>query len=62
MAMSGDNVHKFWLRKLNITKAMVLLQIQAKEPIPKVLQILPLLKPDQEIDTEYCERYELPTA
>jgi putative sterol carrier protein len=62
MAMSGDNVHKFWLRKLNITKAMALLQIRTKGPITKVLQILPLLKPGQEMYPEYCEKYELPTA
>jgi len=61
MKMSGDSVHKFWLKKLNIPKALAVRQIKAKGPVNKVLQILPLLKPGYEFYPEYCAKYNLPT-
>ena len=61
MKMSADNVHKFWLKKLNIPKALALRHIKAKGPVGKVLQIIPLLKPGQAMYPEYCEKYNLPT-
>ena len=60
MRMAGDTVHKFWLRNLNVPKALALRQIKAKGPINKVLKILPLLKPGQEKYPSYCEKYNLP--
>jgi len=61
MKMSGDTVHKYWLKKLNIPKALAMRQIKAKGPVNKVLQILPLLKPGQELYPQYCKQYNLPT-
>ncbi len=61
MKMSGDDVHKFWLNKLNVAKALAFRKIKAKGPVNKVLQILPLLKPGQEYYPEYCKKYNLPT-
>ena len=60
MRMAGDTVHKFWLKNLNVPKALALRQIKAKGPINKVLKILPLLKPGQEKYPSYCEKYNLP--
>ncbi len=60
MQMNGDTVHKYWLKKLNIPKALAMRQIKAKGPVNKVLQILPLLKPGQELYPEYCKKYGLP--
>ena len=60
MKMAGDTVHRFWLKKVNIPKALALRQIKAKGPINKVLRILPLLKPGQEMYPSYCEKYNLP--
>jgi hypothetical protein len=60
MKMSGDSVHKFWLKDLNIPKALALRQVVAKGPVNKVLQVLPLLKPGQEMYPEYCKKYNLP--
>ena len=60
MKMAADNVHKFWLKKLNIPKALALRHIKAKGPVGKVLQIIPLLKPGQAMYPEYCQKYNLP--
>ena len=61
MKMNGDMVHKYWLKKVNIPKALAMRQIKAKGPVNKVLQILPLLKPGQELYPEYCKKFDLPT-
>jgi putative sterol carrier protein len=60
MKMSGDTVHKYWLKKVNVPKALALREIKAKGPVGKVLQVLPLLKPGQTLYPEYCEKYGLP--
>jgi len=61
MKMSLDTAHWFWLKKVNIPKALALRQIKAKGPVGKVLKILPLLKPGQEMYPDYCRKYDLPT-
>jgi hypothetical protein len=62
LKMSGDNVHQFWLNRLNVPKALALRQIKAKGPVGKVLQILPLLKPGKALYPDYCMRYGLSTT
>lgn len=62
LRMSGDNVHQFWLNRLNVPKALALRQIKAKGPVGKVLQILPLLKPGKALYPDYCTRYGLSTT
>ncbi len=61
MSMSGDTVHRFWLKKLNMPKALALRQIKAKGPVPKVLKLMPLLKPGYGMYEQYCKKYNLPT-
>ncbi len=61
MKMSLDTAHWFWLKKVNIPKALALRNIKAKGPVGKVLKILPLLKPGQEMYPDYCKKYGLPT-
>jgi hypothetical protein len=41
MTLSGDSCHKFWLKQLSMPIALA----KAKGPMPKVLKLLPLLKP-----------------
>jgi hypothetical protein len=60
MKMSGDTVHKFWLKQINVPKALALRQIKAKGPVGKILQILPLLKPGFALYPDYCKKYNLP--
>jgi putative sterol carrier protein len=61
MSMSGDTVHKFWLKKLNIPVALATRQVKTKGPIPKVLKLMPLLKPGYARYEGYCKKYNLPT-
>ena len=56
MKMSAENVHKFWLSKLNIPKALALRHIKAKGPVGKVLQIIPLLKPGKAMGQKRDQR------
>jgi hypothetical protein len=60
MKMSGDTVHKFWLKQINVPKALALRQIKAKGPVGKILQILPLLKPGFALYPDYCKKFNLP--
>ena len=62
MKMSGDTVHKFWLKHLKVPKAMALGQIKAKGHVGKILKLLPMLEPGQALYPGYCEKYNLPTA
>jgi len=45
MTLSGDTCHKFWLKQLTMPVALAKGLIKAKGPMPKVLKLLPLLKP-----------------
>ena len=45
MTLSGDTAHKFWLKEIKMPIALAKGLIKAKGPLPKVLKLLPLLKP-----------------
>ncbi len=60
MELSGDTIHKFWLKKLPLPVALATRKIKAKGPIPKVLKMLPALKPVYEKFPEYCKKHGLP--
>jgi len=45
MTLSGDSCHRFWLQDLSMPVALAKGLIKAKGPMPKVLKLLPLLKP-----------------
>ena len=60
MKMSLDTAHKFWLKDLNVPKALALRHIKAKGPIGKVLSLLPLLKPGQAMYPDYCKKFNVP--
>ncbi|MFH1032911.1 MAG: hypothetical protein V1806_00260 [Pseudomonadota bacterium] len=57
MELSGDTVHAFWLKKLQLPVALATRKIKSKGPIPKVLKILPFLKPVYEKYPEYCAKH-----
>lgn len=48
MDMAGDDAHRFWLRKLNLTVALATRKVKVRGPVPKLLKLLPLLKPAYE--------------
>ncbi len=48
MSLSGDSCHKFWLKELQLPVALAKGLVKAKGPMPKVLKLLPMLKPAYE--------------
>jgi hypothetical protein len=45
MAMNADVAHQFWLGNVNLMVALTRKQITAKGPIPKIMKLLPVIKP-----------------
>jgi len=61
MSLSGDSCHKFWLKQLTMPVALAKRQIKAKGPIPKVLKLLPMLKPAYEAYPEIAKSHGIAT-
>ncbi len=45
MTLNGDTCHLFWLQQISLPIALAKRKIKAKGPMPKVLKLLPMLKP-----------------
>ena len=45
MSMKADTAHRFWLGKVNLVSALAKGEIEAVGPIPKILKLLPAVKP-----------------
>jgi len=45
LTMSTDTAHKFWLGKLNLIKALTSGEIESEGSVPKLLKMLPVIKP-----------------
>jgi hypothetical protein len=43
--MKADVAHEFWLGNVNLMVALTRKQIVAKGPIPKIMKLLPVIKP-----------------
>lgn len=56
-----DVAHKFWLKDLSLTKALATRQVKTAGSLPKVMKLLPLLKPAFERYPQYCKKYNIPT-
>lgn len=57
MELSGETVHKFWLKQIQLPVALATRKIKSKGPIPKVLKMLPFLKPVYENYPRFCEKH-----
>ncbi len=55
MSMSADVAHRFWFGMVNLTKALTRKEMVAKGPIPKVLKLLPAIKPSYAMYPQYLE-------
>lgn len=53
MGMKADIAHKFWYGKVNLTAALARRQMTAKGPIPKILALLPAIKPSYVLYSPY---------
>lgn len=57
MSLSGDTCHQFWLQQIKMPVALAKGLIKAKGPMPKVLNLLPLLKPAYEAYPGIAEKH-----
>jgi len=55
MSMKADIAHKFWFGKVNLTMALTRRQMIAKGPIPKILKLLPAIKPTYAMYPKYLD-------
>ncbi len=60
MKLSGDTCHDFWLQKTSMPVALAKGKIKAKGPLPKVLKLLPLLKPAYAAYPDIARQHGLP--
>ena len=56
MRMKADVAHQFWIGKVNLMMALARRQIVTKGQIPKVLKLLPVVKPAYKLYPEYLKR------
>lgn len=59
MSLSGDTCHKFWLKEISMTAALAKGQIKTRGSLPKVMKLLPLLKPAYAMYPEISKRHGL---
>ena len=55
MSMTADIAHRFWFGMVNLTKALTRKEMVAKGPIPKVLKLLPAIKPAYAMYPQYLD-------
>lgn len=55
MTMKADTAHKFWQGNVNLVMALTRREITAKGPIPKILKLLPIIKPSYKMYPPYLE-------
>jgi hypothetical protein len=54
-SLTSDVAHKFWHGQVNLAKALTTKTIVARGPIPKILKLLPVIKPLYEKYPTYLE-------
>jgi len=55
MSMKADIAHQFWFGKVNLTRALTRRDVIARGPIPKILKLLPAIKPAYALYPTYLE-------
>jgi len=55
MSMKAEVAHKFWFGKVNLTMALTRRQMVAKGPVPKILKLLPAIKPTYAMYPKYLD-------
>ncbi|MBI2067297.1 MAG: SCP2 sterol-binding domain-containing protein [Deltaproteobacteria bacterium] len=53
MRMKADVAHRFWFGKVNLMIALARREMVAKGPIPKILRLLPAIKPAYDLYPKY---------
>jgi hypothetical protein len=53
MSMKAELAHRFWFGKVNLTKALARREMTARGPIPKILKMLPAIRPAYDLYPQY---------
>jgi hypothetical protein len=53
MSMKAVVAHRFWFGKVNLTKALARREMTARGPIPKILKLLPAIRPAYDLYPQY---------
>jgi hypothetical protein len=56
MAMAAEVAHRFWFGKVNLTKALARREIIARGPVPKILKLLPAIRPAYDLYPLYLQQ------
>lgn len=62
MGMKADTAHKFWMGDVNLVVALARREITAKGPIPKILKLLPIIKPAYKLYPDFIKDKSLGSA
>jgi hypothetical protein len=55
MSMAAKIAHRFWFGKVNLTKALARREMIARGPIPKILKLLPAIRPAYDLYPVYLQ-------
>ena len=55
MSMKADVAHRFWFGKVNLVVALARREMVAKGPIPKILKLLPVIRPAYQLYPKYLK-------
>ncbi|QQR80502.1 MAG: SCP2 sterol-binding domain-containing protein [Deltaproteobacteria bacterium] len=59
MSMKADVAHRFWMGNVNLVIALARREMVAKGPIPKILKLLPIIKPAYVLYPQYMKEKNL---
>lgn len=59
LTLSGETVHKFWLKKIMIPVALAKGEIKTKGPFNSIMELMPILKPGYNLYPKYCDKYNI---
>jgi hypothetical protein len=57
MSMTADIAHKFWFGKVNLMQALTRKQMIARGPVPRILKLLPAIKPTYAMYPQYLQAH-----
>ncbi len=60
MTLGGDTCHEFWLQRISMPVALAKGRIKVKGPLPKVIKLLPLLKPAYAAYPDIARKHGIP--
>lgn len=56
MTMKTEVAHRFWQGEVNLVMALARREVTAKGPIPKILKLLPIIRPAYALYPSYIEK------